>query len=58
MNELAVAFVNLANAFNPYNFTDNCDSVEEAHDETRQLLSSDEGMRVLAKFLNEVAENI
>ena len=57
MNELANAFVNLAVAFDPYEVRDN-GGTEEVYEETRRLLSSDEGMRVLAKFLNDVAENI
>ena len=58
MDELVAAFVNLANAFDPYDFADAYGSVEEAHEITRGLLSSDEGMRALARWLNDVAENI
>lgn len=57
MNELASAFVELAVAFDPYEVRDN-GGTEEVYEENRRLLSSDEGMRVLAEFLYEVAANI
>lgn len=55
MEELANAFVNMAKGLDPYGFADN-GTEEEAYKETLRLLSSDEGMRVLASWMNEMVE--
>ena len=57
MEELANAFVNMAKGLDPYGFADN-GTEEEAYEETRRLLSSDDGMCVLASWMNEVMDLI
>lgn len=55
MDELARALANMAKTLDPYGFEDN-GTEEEAYEETRRLLSSDEGMRALAGWVNETME--